>query len=109
MNMTLRCLGSLGAALFLWSCGEPSLSTATLQIQHPDPNRIEETVQKLAAGWNQRIEVKRIRNTDLYQIRFSDGRPDQTSAAVHQAVRDLEEQITTAFPDATIQRWETPR
>jgi len=90
----------LATTIILTGCSKPSVSTATIQVQYSDNHKVETALQKIVAGWNSGIEIRRIRNTDLYQISFSDPKSGKASEAVSKAVTDTTRILATAFPDA---------
>jgi len=109
MKTTTNVLLLLVTILTLAGCSKPSVSTATIQVQYSDNNKVEAALQKIVTGWNNGIEVRRIRNTDLYQISFSDQNPVKAADAVSKAIADTKSIFATAFPDANIREWESAK
>ena len=87
-------------------CSKPALSTATFQVELPNASDTETILKAIVKEQSPDVELRKIRNTDLFEVSISDTDPQKAADSANRAVESLQIHITNTYPDAKFQIWE---
>ncbi len=92
--------------LFLPSCSKTYVGTSIFQFQYEKPTEARQLLQDLLQPQSTSVDLKPIRNTDLFQIVVSDPDPRKAADAANAIVAELQGKIKSTYPEAKFVIWE---
>jgi len=98
---------SLAFCLFVGSgCSRPRVAIATFQFEQGHPVESEAALRKLLGPMDPSVELRPIRNTQVFQIAVKKSNFSQAVEEANRIVNSIPEVLKEDYPDAKFKVWE---